>query len=568
MINFDYARKKAARSSKLNAVGIQEKPKQKPTKLQQTVRQLPGWLGHIHTPDIQFKIEHLITLSIILSVILASYHLHPILTYSDWFQGLMNMVGYAAFVFVISCGYGIYWTVKTKVNLRFTLLHIAIISLCSAPIFFLSGFNGGILGLSITQLFEHGHIHKSIIAASAMLTIIYSSIHLGNPLVKLISLTEILVDLFFINRAETKNTQTKASDTNALIQPMQKILDTHKLDYAKVVHVYLGPLITTYEIQLPEGKSAKSLLNAKNSIARSCKAIDVKIIEHIAGKSTCAIEICNTKAKTFTIHSLTNTKAFKQFKARLKVCLGVDSYGIPVYEDMCNLLHILVSGTTGAGKSVAIRSLLYSLMLFQKPTNLQLSLIDPKQVELSAFENSPFLRHPIITDMSEASYVLEAAVKEMEERYTLINSAHKQNIEEYNEQTKSPLPWVVIVIEEMADLILQYPEVEAFIARLTQKARGAGLLVMIGTQYPTVKVITGLIKANLSTRLAMMVTSKIESRVILDQNGAETLRGSGDTYAKLPGRNALTRIHTANISQKDITKLIKKQIKQYGKPKF
>lgn len=568
MFSFDYARRKAAYSSKLHAVGAKPKRKIHSHWLQQTVKKLPGWLGHINIPDIHIKIEYLIMLISILTMTLGIYHFHPLLTYSDWFQSLIKMVGYSSFIFVLSCGYGIYWSIRTNVKLRYTLLHILIISIFTAPIFTLSGFNGGELGMAITALFEHGHIHKSIIAASATLIVIHSSIHLGNPLAKLISVTELLVDPFYTKAPQQTKIQETHNKANPQISTMQSILDAHKLNYVKVIKVLNGPLITTYEVQLPEGKNANSLLKAKSSIARSTRAIDVNIIEHVPGKSTCAIEIANAKPKPVIITDLVNTTAFKKYKANLRLCLGVDSYGNPVFWDLSKMPHLLIAGTTGAGKSVAIRSMLYSLMLGQSPDRLQLSLIDPKKVELSAFKNSPFLRHPVITEMNEATYVLEAAVKEMEERYTLIEKANKQNIDECNKRNQNPLPWVVIVIEETADLILQFPEVENLIVRLAQKARGAGMHLKIGTQYPTVNVITGLIKANISTRLGMMVASKTESRVILDQNGAETLRGNGDMYAKLPGHNQLLRVHAANISQQDIHALIQQQIKQYGKREF
>lgn len=568
MFSFDSARRKAAYSSKLQAVGAKPKNKTHSHWLQRSVKKFPGWLGHINTPDIHIKIEYLIMLVTILTVVLGIYHFHPLLTYSDWFQSLINMVGYSSFVFVLSCGYGIYWSIKTNIQLHHTLLHILIASIFTAPVFTLSGFNGGELGMAITAFFEHGHIHKSIIAASAMLIVIHSSIHLGNPLAKLISVTELLVDPFYTKTPQSIKTKEANNKKDPQISTMQSILDAHKLEYAKVIKVLNGPLITTYEIQLPEGKNASPLLNAKTSIARSTRAMDVKIIEHVPGKSTCAIEVANAKPEPVVITDLVYTKAFKKYKATLKLCLGVDSYGKAVFQDLGKMPHLLVSGTTGAGKSVAIRSMLYSLMVEQTPDKLQLSLIDPKKVELSAFKQSPFLRHPVITEMSEAIYVLEAAVREMEERYTLIEQANKQDIDGYNKTNSNPLPWVVIVIEEAADLILQFPEVENLIVRLAQKARGAGMHLKIGTQYPTVNVITGLIKANISARLGMMVSSKTESRVILDQNGAETLRGNGDMYAKLPGHNQLLRVHAANISQQDIQALVKKQIQQYGKNEF
>jgi len=565
---FNQARKQAAQNSKLHAVGVKRKQKKNKFWINRSLKKLPSWLAYISLPNIHLKVEYPIILVGMSLLILTSYHFLPLLSYSDWFQSLMTVLGYSAFVFVASTLYAIYWASNSHVKLRFLLQHIVIISISSAPVFSLSGFNGGQLGLAIIDILEHGHLHKSLIAASAILLGIHSSIHLGNPLVKLIKLSELLIDPFYVekNQQTQKTNSTQANTVQA--KKMQSILNAHSLDYANVIKVLTGPLLTTYEIQLPEGKSATALVKAKNSIARSTKAIDVKIIEQIPGKSTSAIEVTNEKRTEVIIHDLINSKAFRNYRAILKICLGVDSYGIPVFQDLWKMPHLLVAGTTGAGKSVTIRSILYSLLLSSTPEKVQLSLIDPKKVELSAFNHSPFLRHPVITEMNEAVFALEAAVKEMDERYTLINHANKQTIEEYNQFNIKPLPWLVIVIEETADLMLQFPEVEKYIARLAQKARGAGIHLILGTQYPTTNVITGLIKANISARLGMMVSTKVESRVILDQNGAETLRGQGDMYAKLPGHNRLLRLHAPNILQKDITTLTKKHIKQYGKAPF
>lgn len=561
------ARKRAAHQDKRSAVGANSTAPATPLRHQQTMfAWLPGWLRYLQLPTLQTKWAHLTRLGFVALTILVAYHLHPVLTYSEWFQPVLTTLGYAAFVLVFSVLYGIYWTITTNVALRYTLLHSASITLASAVIATNSGLDGGTVGWAISTFLDN--VHPAVLAASATLLFLYNSIYLGNPMVKVLTLSEQLIDLFYA-ASDTPTTKQAASRTGTAqqqqMQHMQTVLDQHGLDDARIVHVLNGPLITTYEIQLPTGKTTKALTAAKNSLARATKAISIRIIEQLPGKSTCAIElVTKDKPAGVEITTLVKSRTFKRSKAVLRFTPGVDSYGNTMVLDMHKLPHLLIAGTSGAGKSVTVRSLLYSLLLQQTPERLKLVLIDPKKVELSAFAGSPFLLHPVMTDMENTMQLLGTAVQEMEHRYTMIEAANKQNLREYNHRNPKPLPWLVIVIEEAADLIMQYPEVESLIVRLAQKARGAGIHLVVGTQYPTTQVLTSLIKANIAARFGLMVSTKVESRVILDQSGGETLHGNGDMYAKLPGHAQLLRIHGANVSQHDIQTLVRNQQQQFA----
>ena len=349
-----------------------------------------------------------------------------------------------------------------------------------------------------------------------------------------------------------------------------------------------GPVITRFEISLAPGTKASQVSNIANDLARSLAVKSVRVVEVIEGKSSIGIEIPNPKRKTVTLFSSIQEYKKESLKP-LEFCIGKDISGENAKIDLQQLPHLLIAGTTGSGKSVGVNTMLLNLLRNNNPSNLKLLLIDPKMLELSVYADIPHLITPVITDMQKAANGLNWCVKEMDRRYKLMSILGVTNLEGYNQKALKPtsiqqeqkeqlldetegdikpLPFVVVVIDELADLMMVTgKKVEQLIARLAQKARASGIHLVVATQRPSVDIITGLIKANIPSRISFLVSSKVDSRTILDQGGAEQLLGKGDMLFIEPGTSIPKRIHGSFVSDDEKQK-ITKYLRSTGKPQY
>ena len=349
-----------------------------------------------------------------------------------------------------------------------------------------------------------------------------------------------------------------------------------------------GPVITRFEISLAPGTKASQVSNIANDLARSLAVKSVRVVEVLEGKSTIGIEIPNPKRQIVSLYSI--MKEFKQNElTSLEFCVGRDISGQASKINLQQLPHLLIAGTTGSGKSVGVNTILLNLLRNNDPEKLKLLLIDPKMLELSVYDDIPHLITPVITDMQKASNGLNWCVKEMDKRYKLMSILGVRSLEGYNEKVSNlssipddvrqqleeenqaeikELPYIVVVIDELADLMMVTgKKVEQLIARLAQKARASGIHLAIATQRPSVDVITGLIKANIPSRMSFLVSSKVDSRTILDQGGAEQLLGKGDMLFIEPGTSIPKRIHGAFVSDGEVQRVAKK-MRELGQPTY
>ena len=348
----------------------------------------------------------------------------------------------------------------------------------------------------------------------------------------------------------------------------QKLVDTLASFgvHTRVISTSCGPTITRYELQPETGVRVKSIANLADDIALHLATTNVRI-ETIPGKAAVGIEIPNRSVTTVRLHGLLNTATFRDNKSSLFCALGMDVAGNPIYIDIGKMPHLLIAGATGMGKSVCINSIIISLLYRAKPDEVKLILIDPKRIELSEYNGIPHLMVPVITEPKKAAGTLNWACIEMEKRYTLIQEVGVRNLAEYNsvvrdDPERETIPYVVIIIDELADLMMTAPDdVETSICRLAQKARAAGMHLVVGTQRPSVDVITGLIKANIPSRIAFTVASQVDSRTILDMAGAEKLMGRGDMLYYPVGAMKPVRVQGAFVDGKTevtaITQFIK-----------
>ncbi len=318
-----------------------------------------------------------------------------------------------------------------------------------------------------------------------------------------------------------------------------------------------GPVITTYEFEPAPGVKINKVVGLADDLAMGLRAESVRIVGSIPGKSAIGIEIPNPVRKVVRLREILSSRDFQQAKAKLTIGLGMDVVGNPVMADLARMPHLLIAGATGAGKSVAVNVIIASILLKATPAEVRLLMVDPKRIELAGYENIPHLMHPVVTEPKMASRALQWAVLEMERRYKLMEEARVKSITTYNESAEEKLPLVVIIIDELADLMMvASKDVEASVARLAQMARAAGMHIILATQRPSVDVLTGLIKANFPTRMSFKVSSKVDSRTILDCAGAEHLLGAGDMLFLPPGSSHLQRIHGAYISEEETERLI------------
>jgi S-DNA-T family DNA segregation ATPase FtsK/SpoIIIE len=332
--------------------------------------------------------------------------------------------------------------------------------------------------------------------------------------------------------------------------------------HVNISHVSRGPTVTRYELEPAAGTRVRSITNLLDDIALSLATSGVRSDGIITGKSAIGIEVPNKTVNTVFIRELIEDERFVDAKSRLTTCLGMDVSGAPVYLDVAKMPHLLIAGATGMGKSVCINSLLVSLLYKARPDEVKLILIDPKKVELNIYNGIPHLLVPVVFDPKKAAGSLHWAVTEMERRFELIESKNTRNIAQYNaaiadDPTQEFLPQIVIIIDELADLMMSAPDdVEASICRLAQKARAAGMHLIIGTQRPSVDVITGLIKANIPSRIAFTVASQIDSRTIIDAQGAEKLIGRGDMLYAPVGASKPIRVQGAFVSETEIEEIV------------
>ncbi|SFM98115.1 DNA translocase FtsK [Thermodesulforhabdus norvegica] len=362
--------------------------------------------------------------------------------------------------------------------------------------------------------------------------------------------------------------QTGGRDDDSVLKEKASVLKQKLADFGiqgEVVAVHPGPVITMFEYVPAPGIKISRIVNLQNDLTMALKALSVRIVAPIPGKAAVGIEIPNKKRQLVAIRDIIDSEAFKNARAPLTIALGKNIVGETVITNLAKMPHLLIAGATGTGKSVCLNAILTSLLYRNGPDTLRLMLIDPKRIELSFYEDIPHLIHPVVKDAKKANQALKWAVSEMERRYELMAEVNARNIESYNQAIRKKedssgyeqMPYIVIVIDELADLMMVASrEVEESVTRLAQMARAAGMHLILATQRPSVDVITGLIKANIPSRISFQVSSKVDSRTILDAPGAETLLGAGDMLFLPPGTAKLQRIHGAFVSEEEVKKVV------------
>jgi len=359
----------------------------------------------------------------------------------------------------------------------------------------------------------------------------------------------------------------------------------------KVIAAYPGPVITRYEIEPAVGVKGAQIVNLMKDLARALSLVSVRVVETIPGKTYMGLELPNPKRQMVRLSEIIGSDGYQNMNSRLAIAVGKDIAGQPVTVDLARMPHVLVAGTTGSGKSVAINAMILSLLYKSTAKDVRLIMVDPKMLELSVYEGIPHLLAPVVTDMKQAANALNWCVGEMERRYRLMSKLGVRNLAGYNQKIKDAdksgekipnpfsltpetpepldtLPLIVVVIDELADLMMVAgKKIEELIARLAQKARAAGIHLILATQRPSVDVITGLIKANIPTRIAFQVSSKIDSRTILDQMGAEALLGQGDMLYLPPGSGYPNRVHGAFVADEEVHHVVE-FLKTTGEPDY
>jgi len=348
-----------------------------------------------------------------------------------------------------------------------------------------------------------------------------------------------------------KNTDDSELTKNS--EFLEKILLDFGVD-GKIRRINCGPVVTLYEFEPASGIKVSKIINLADDIARHTSSISARVAT-IPGKSTIGIEIPNTKRENVFLNEIIEDDKFYKKEIKLPIALGKNISGVPIIGDLYTMPHLLIAGTTGSGKSVCINTIILSLLYKYGPEKCNLILIDPKMLELSAYEGIPHLLCPDKTESRKATAALGWAVKEMENRYKLMTRVGVRNIDSYNSKHKKHMPYIVVIVDEMSDLMLiAGKEIENYIQRLSQMARAAGIHIIMATQRPSVDVITGTIKANFPTRISFQVSSKIDSRTILGEQGAEQLLGKGDMLF-MSSANKIVRIHGPYVSESEIEKI-------------
>ncbi len=386
------------------------------------------------------------------------------------------------------------------------------------------------------------------------------------------------------------------------LQKMSGLVERKLADFgvtAEVVAVHPGPVVTMFELSLAPGTKASKVTGLAKDLARALSTISVRVVEVIPGKSVIGLEIPNAEREIVYLSEILRSESYDSSKSPLTLSLGKDIVGEPVVADLAKMPHALIAGTTGSGKSVAINTMILSLLYKATPEEVRLIMVDPKMLELSVYEGIPHLLTPVVTDMKDAANALRWCVAEMERRYRLMAALGVRNIGGFNKKVRealkagkpikdplfqpepdplaeeppqapdlAPLPYIVVIIDELADMMMVVgKKVEELIARLAQKARAAGIHLLLATQRPSVDVITGLIKANIPSRIAFQVSSRVDSRTILDQMGAEHLLGHGDMLYLPPGTSIPRRVHGAFVDDHEVHRVVA-HLKQLGEPEY
>ena len=389
---------------------------------------------------------------------------------------------------------------------------------------------------------------------------------------------------------------TVAQETISLdtLEYTSRLIERKLADFnveVKVVAAYPGPVITRYEIEPAVGVKGSQIVNLMKDLARALGLVSIRVVETIPGKTCMGLELPNPSRQTIRLSEILSSEAYHQQHSKLTVALGKDITGRPIVADLARAPHLLVAGTTGSGKSVGVNAMILSLLYKATPEEVRFIMVDPKMLELSVYDGIPHLLAPVVTDMKLAANALNWCVAEMEKRYRLMSTFGVRNLAGFNQKVKEAekaekhltnpfsltpetperlenLPQIVVVVDEFADLMMVAgKKIEELIARLAQKARAAGIHLILATQRPSVDVITGLIKANIPTRIAFQVSSKIDSRTILDQMGAEALLGQGDMLFMPPGSGYPLRVHGAFVADEEVHK-VAEYLKQFGEPNY
>ncbi len=364
------------------------------------------------------------------------------------------------------------------------------------------------------------------------------------------------------------------ADTRQMKEDLEdsaRTLETTLEDFgitAKVTDIIRGPVITRYELEPAAGVKINRIEALSDDIALAIKAQSVRIIAPIPGRGRVGVEVPNLQSALVCIKDLLVSAEYHKQKSPLAIALGKDITGRPVFGDLDDMPHLLIAGTTGSGKTVCVNTCILSLLFRGSPNDLKFLMIDPKMVELMPFNGLPHLLCPVVTDAKKAAVALNWVVSEMESRYVLLSKASARNIEAYNEKQDDKLPYIIVIVDEFADLMsVARDQIENAITRLAQLSRAVGIHLILATQRPSVDVITGVIKANLPARVSFKVASKVDSRTVLDANGAETLLGKGDMLFLQPGKEDLTRIQGALVKDAEIERVVD-FIKAQGEPVY
>jgi len=367
-----------------------------------------------------------------------------------------------------------------------------------------------------------------------------------------------------LSQGASSSGKNSGKDINQKIATLEQTLESFGIK-AKVTHVAVGPSITRYELQPPPGIKVSRIVGLSDDIALGMATTGVRIEAPIPGKAAVGIEVPNDEIATVSLRELLEGKNFSGSPSRLTVALGKDIAGSPVIADLAKMPHLLIAGATGSGKSVCVNTLISSILFKASPEEVKFLMVDPKMVELANYNDIPHLVSPVVTDARKAAGALRWAVREMESRYDLFAAAGVRDITRYNamfeenknEPDQNPLPYIVVIIDELADLMMVAPaDVEDSICRLAQMARAAGLHLVVATQRPSVDVITGLIKANIPSRISFAVSSQMDSRTILDMGGAEKLLGKGDMLFYPVGASKPLRVQGAFLSDREVENLV------------
>ncbi len=336
----------------------------------------------------------------------------------------------------------------------------------------------------------------------------------------------------------------------------------------EVVSVKPGPVITVFEFRPAPGIKINRIVSLADDLALGLSAESVRIVAPIPGKDVVGIEVSNPDREVVYLREIIASEEFRRSKSPLTLALGKDISGNPVVTDLSRMPHLLIAGATGTGKSVFLHSVILSLVYKATPSQVRLLLIDPKRIELSVYEDIPYLLHPVVLEPRTATKALRWAVAEMERRYQLLEERRARNLDSYNETAEEKLPYIVIIIDELADLmVVSSKEVETLLTRLAQMARASGIHLLLATQRPSVDVLTGIIKANFPARISFKVSSRTDSRTILDTQGAERLLGAGDMLFLPPGASKLVRIHGAYVSEKEVKRVVE-FLREQGPPEY